>query len=202
MPIRIVFASANKGKAKEVRQILSHPALEIVSLVEAGIGEGVQLVESGTTFEDNAIEKARQAVALTGLPAIADDSGLEVDYLDGAPGVYSARFAGEQGNDAANIAKVLALLAGVPEEERKARFRCVAAFVAPEGVVLTAEGVCDGMITEEPRGAGGFGYDPIFLPDGYEKTFAELPLSVKNRISHRARAFTLLRRKLVDWFEL
>jgi len=202
MPIRIVFASGNKGKAKEVRQILSHPALEILSLAEAGVGEGVQLVESGTTFEDNAIEKARQAVALTGLPAIADDSGLEVDYLDGAPGVYSAIFAGEHGNDAANIAKVLALLAGVPEEERKARFRCVAAFVAPEGIVLTAEGVCDGRITEEPRGAGGFGYDPIFVPDGYEKTFAELPLSVKNRISHRGRAFTLLRRKLVDWFEL
>lgn len=202
MPIRIVFASGNKGKAKEVRQILSHPALEIVSLVEAGVQEGIQLTESGTTFEENAIEKAQQAVALTGLPALSDDSGLEVDYLDGAPGVYSARFAGEQGNDAANIEKLLTLLSGVPEEERKARFRCVAAFVAPEGVVLTAEGVCDGRITEEPRGAGGFGYDPIFVPDGYEKTFAELPLSVKNRISHRGRAFTLLRRKLVDWFEL
>lgn len=198
---KILIATRNRGKVKEIERLLSIPQLDFVSLGE--IAPDLEIKETGTTYLENALIKAREAAQATGLIAIADDSGLEVDALDGAPGVFSARYAGKDGDDEANIARLLAELADVPDEERTARFRCVAvAFFPEDDTYLTAEAVCDGHIIREKRGSGGFGYDPVFVPDGYDRTFAELPLSVKNRISHRAKAFRLMRRKLVDYLDI
>ena len=156
-----------------------------------------KLREDGTTFEDNALAKARQAAAATGLPALADDSGLEVDALGGAPGVYSARYSGEgttpDAIDAANNRKLLEAMRDVPKSLRRCRYRCVAAFVAPSrGVDLWRAGACEGVLLEAPRGDGGFGYDPLFLVPARGQTMAEIPLPEKNRLSHRAAAFRAL----------
>jgi XTP/dITP diphosphohydrolase len=152
-----------------------------------------ELREDGDTFEANALAKARQAAAATRLAAIADDSGLEVDALGGAPGVYSARYAGSPSDDVRNNAKLLEALRGVPAAQRRARFRCVAAFVDPGAdAELTCSGACDGEILEQPRGDLGFGYDPLFLVPALGRTMAELPLDEKNRLSHRAAAFRAL----------
>lgn len=200
--IKIVVATKNKGKAREIARLLALPQVDFISLEEAGAGS-LKVEEIHNTYFENALLKAKEAARATGLPAVADDSGLEVDALDGAPGVFSARFAGEEGNDEKNIEKLLNVLEGVPAEERTARFRCVAvAYFPEEDVVLSAEGVCDGRIIEEKRGTGGFGYDPVFIPDGYTQTFAEMSLAEKNKISHRSKAFRLLRRKLADFLEL
>jgi XTP/dITP diphosphohydrolase len=197
-----VIATKNKGKAREIERLLSLSQIKFLSLEEAVVGD-YAVEEIYSSYFENALLKARAAAKATGLPAIADDSGLEVDVLDGAPGVFSARFAGEEGNDQKNIDKLLKLLEGVSLEDRTARFRCVAvAYFPEEDVVLAAEGVCDGLILEEKRGTGGFGYDPVFLPEGYHLTFAEMSLAMKNKISHRSKAFRLLRRKLVDFLEL
>lgn len=184
--MKLVLATHNRGKVRELRELLSGTGMEVVSLAAY---PGVQEVkEDGTTFEENAIKKAREVAQAVGEIALADDSGLEVDYLDGAPGVYSARFAGEQHDDAANNRKLLQLMSGVPPEKRTARFRCVVAIATPGGKTETAEGTCEGLITTEPRGSGGFGYDPLFLVPAYSKTFAELDAAEKNLISHRGRA--------------
>lgn len=198
---KILIATRNPGKVKEIERLLTIPQLDFVSIND--VAPDLKIAETGTTYLENALIKAREAARATGLIAIADDSGLEVDALDGAPGVYSSRYAGEEGNDEANIKKLLEELKDIPEAERTARFRCVAAVYFPEdNTYLTAEAVCDGKIIREKRGSGGFGYDPVFVPDGYDRTFAELPLSVKNRISHRAKAFRLMRRKLVDYLDI
>ncbi|WP_027716976.1 XTP/dITP diphosphatase [Desulfovirgula thermocuniculi] len=184
--MKLVLATRNRGKIKELSALLAPLGYEVVSLEDfPGVPE---VPEDGATFAENAVKKAVAVARHTGHLALADDSGLEVDYLGGAPGVLSARFAGEHGNDRANNEKLLALLAGVPPEKRTARFRCVVAVATPAGEVWTAEGSCEGVIADTPRGEGGFGYDPLFYVPELGKTFAELDPEVKNRLSHRARA--------------
>lgn len=185
----IVVATGNAHKLTEIEAILSRvlPDVRFVALKQLGDFEDPE--ENGTTFLENAIIKAEAAVAETGFPAIADDSGLVVDALDGEPGVYSARYAGVHGDDAANNAKLLRNLQSVDDAQRTARFMSVVALVDPDGMVLTGTGSCEGMIGREGRGANGFGYDPLFLPaDTPGKTMAELTADEKNAISHRFHA--------------
>ncbi|HEY7373037.1 MAG TPA: RdgB/HAM1 family non-canonical purine NTP pyrophosphatase [Polyangia bacterium] len=186
-----MLASRNRGKLREIVPLLGGLGFDLCTVDE--IAPACELREDGDTFEANALAKARQAAAATGLPAIADDSGLEVDALAGAPGVYSARYAGLPSDDARNNAKLLDALSGVPASGRGARFRCVAVFVDPAaGVELLRSGDCAGEILEQPRGDLGFGYDPLFLVPALGRTMAELPLDEKNRLSHRAAAFHAL----------
>lgn len=184
--MRLVLATRNPGKIRELSALLAPLGYEVASLTD--YPGAPEVAEDGATFAENAVKKAVAVARYTGHLALADDSGLEVDYLGGAPGVLSARFAGEHGNDRANNEKLLGLLAGVPPEKRTARFRCVMAIATPAGEVWTAEGSCEGLIAEAPRGEGGFGYDPLFYVPELGKTFAELEPEVKNRLSHRARA--------------
>jgi XTP/dITP diphosphohydrolase len=193
---RLVIATANAGKLREFRALLTGLPFEPVSQASLGV---VPIAETGHSFSSNALLKARHAAAATGAAAIADDSGLEVDALGGAPGIYSARYAGEDADDAANNAKLLAALAGVPGAARHARYRCALVFV--EGPAdhspLTAEGVWEGFILQAPRGAGGFGYDPYFWLPELAATAAELDPAEKNRRSHRGMALRSLREQLV-----
>lgn len=186
---KLLLCTGNPGKVAELRAMLPE-SMELVGLQEAGLP--LDLPESGNTFAANALEKARFAHERTGLACIADDSGLEVDALNGAPGVYSARYAGESKNDAANIAKLLFAMEG--HEQRNACFRTVVALV-DEGGEHLFEGEVRGTITKEPRGNNGFGYDPVFLPEMSDLTFAELDAKMKNAISHRGQAVW----KLVRW---
>ena len=187
----VVIATRNRGKLRELIPLLAGLDLELKTIDE--LAPAAELREDGVTFEENALAKARQAAHATGLPAIADDSGLEVDALEGAPGVYSARYAGPGADDARNNAKLLDALRGVPAARRAARFRCVATFVDPaRGIELVRDGACAGEILEAPRGTDGFGYDPLFLVPAIGRTMAELPLDEKNRLSHRAAAFRAL----------
>ena len=191
--MRVVFATRNRGKLRELVPLFEELALgfELVTIDE--IAPDAELREDETTFEGNALAKARQAAAATGLPALADDSGLEVDALGGAPGVHSARYAGVGASDAANNAKLLEALCDVPPARRTARYRCVAAFVDPaRALELTRAGACEGELLTAPRGAGGFGYDPLFAVPGRGVTMAEIALDEKNRLSHRAAAFRAL----------
>jgi XTP/dITP diphosphohydrolase len=185
--VKLVLATKNEGKVKELTKLLAEQDIEVLSL--ADFPEIEEIVENGETFKENAVIKATEVCMQTGLITLADDSGLEVDCLEGLPGVYSARFAGEEKDDSANNKKLLELLAGVPAEQRKARFKCVVAVADIDCFVYIAEGTCAGIIAEEQRGDGGFGYDPLFYLPEYDKTFAELDLETKNKISHRARAF-------------
>ncbi len=183
--MKLLVATRNKHKLDEIRQIFALPGLELLSADEVpGLPEDV--VEDADTFEGNALKKARELCAASGLWTLADDSGLEVTALDNAPGVYSARYAGEPCSYPANNAKLLRELAGVAD--RRARFRCAIALCAPDGREWTVDGSCPGRIVREARGANGFGYDPLFVPDGFEHTFAELDGATKNRISHRGHA--------------
>jgi XTP/dITP diphosphohydrolase len=181
---KIVLATGNKGKLREFRGLLEGVFGNIVSLND--LESPPEVTEDGETFRENAFKKARAIAAYSGIPALADDSGLEVEALGGRPGVYSARYAGEGAVDTDNIAKLLSELQGVAN--RKARFVCFLALVTPDGKEITAEGTCEGVILTEPRGEGGFGYDPVFLLPEYDKTMAEIPAELKNKISHRARA--------------
>ncbi len=191
---RLVLATRNEGKVREITSLLRGLPLEILTLRDfPGVPE---LAEEGDTFAANAAAKALAVARATGLMALADDSGLEVDHLEGAPGVRSSRFAGEKAGDAENNHKLLRMLAGVPRERRTARFRCVVAIALPDGSVSLAEGSCEGIITEEPRGGMGFGYDPLFLVPGLGLTFAELDPGIKNEISHRGRAMRRAREAL------
>jgi XTP/dITP diphosphohydrolase len=184
---RVVLASGNAGKLREFAELLANTGFEFVRQSELGIEPPP---ETGTTFLDNALIKARNAARLTGLPAIADDSGIEVDALDGAPGVYSARYAGEGASDEANLAKLLAALQGVPAARRGARYRCVVVFVErfDDPHPLIGEGTWEGEILDGRRGSGGFGYDPSFLPRGESRTAAEMPSDEKHQYSHRGQA--------------
>jgi len=194
----LVFATRNRGKLVELRQLLHGVEVLDVAEAEARCGLAIpEVEEDAATFAGNAIKKAREVSAVTGLPSLADDSGLEVDALAGAPGVFSARYAGASADDAANNAKLLAALAGVAR--RTARFRAVLAFADARGPlgteVLTADGVCEGVILEAPRGTGGFGYDPLFeLPSG--QTMAELDHATKGTLSHRGRAMRAIEPRL------
>jgi len=182
----LVVATRNRGKLKEIGALLN--GLVTTLRCAADFPTFPETVEDGTTFEANALKKAREAMQHTGLAALADDSGLVVDALGGRPGVISARFAGEGAGDADNNCKLLTELGGVPAGERQGAFVCVMAYVDPDGTELTFSGRVGGLILTEPRGNGGFGYDPLFLVDGYCSTMAELSLEEKNRISHRGQA--------------
>ncbi len=188
---RIVLASGNRGKVREINEILQGHDLVVVPQTDYGVPEAD---ETGLTFVENAILKARNAAHHTGLPAIADDSGLEVDALNGAPGIYSARYAGVGAGDQANLEKLLQALADRPQEERGARFQCVMVYLrhALDPTPIIAQGSWEGRITESPSGAGGFGYDPIFWVPSHHCTAAELSAEVKNGLSHRGQALQQL----------
>lgn len=190
--MRVIFASRNRHKTEQVAKLL--PQIHLVSLDE--IAPDLSLEEPFDTFEANALAKARRVMAATGAPAVADDSGIEVDALEGAPGVRSARFAGEAATDRENNAKLVELLREVPEDERTCRYRCVAVFVAPGGHEFVSSGSCEGQIVLEGRGTMGFGYDPHVIPEGDTRTMAEIPLEEKLRFSHRGRAFRGLAEQL------
>ena len=186
---RVVLATRNPHKVEEVRRILSEsgPDLELIGL--HSVGNVPEVAETGATFSDNALLKARTVAPAVGLPVIAEDSGICVDALNGMPGVLSARWAGRHGDDRANLDLVLAQTADMPDERRGAHFVCAAALVMPSGEERVAVGRLDGRLAREPRGTGGFGYDPIFLPEGNDRTTAEMQQSEKDAISHRGRAF-------------
>jgi XTP/dITP diphosphohydrolase len=198
--MKIVLATANADKVRELRHALDGLPVEILTREDyPGIPE---VVEDGATLEDNALKKARVLCAATGLPAVADDTGLEVDALDGAPGVYSSRFAGPDVTYEENVRELLRRMEGIPAGKRTARFRCVIALVETNGAEVLVEGICEGMILDEPRGTGGFGYDPVFLVPSRERTFAELTVEEKNEISHRGLAMARMRRVLSERFLL
>ncbi len=184
-----IIATHNMKKRDELQRILSPLGIRVLLAEEAGI-ELTDVDETGTTFEENALLKAESGCKESGMPCIADDSGIAVDYLDGAPGVYSARYAGEHGDDEANNQKLLNALKDVPDEERGAAYVSVVCCVYPDGKVISARGECRGRIGYTPIGNGGFGYDPYFLPEeyGYEKTMAQLTADEKDAISHRGKA--------------
>ncbi|MGE5614620.1 MAG: XTP/dITP diphosphatase [Bacillota bacterium] len=190
--MRIIVATRNKGKLKEMKQLLARFPCDVISMADAGVTGDIE--ESGSTFEENAMIKARSVWEATGETVLADDSGLEVDFLDGAPGVYSARFAGDGATDEENNKKLLDALAGVPEGKRTARYVCVITVVFPSGRSITAKGVCEGYIAIKPEGSNGFGYDPLFYFPGYGMTMAQMDPQLKNSISHRGVAM----RKLLE----
>lgn len=193
----VIVATANAGKLAEIRHALEPTGWSFVTAAEFG-ADAPEVEETGATFEENALLKARAYRDIFGMPALADDSGLEVDALGGAPGVRSARYAGETARDADNNAKLLGEIADVPDDRRTARFRSVVALVGTDGLETVASGACEGAIGREPRGAGGFGYDPLFLPVAVPgRTMAELSMDEKNAISHRGRALRALRDRLV-----
>lgn len=186
MVSKIVMATRNKGKVEELRKLLENLPVEIYTLQD--FPDLPEIEETGATFLENALQKARMAAEFTQFISLADDSGLEVDALGGQPGVYSARFAGEPCDDYNNNLKLLALLQKTPSEQRTARFLSVLALVTPDGLKYTAEGRCEGIILEQLRGTGGFGYDPLFYLPVFGKTMAELTLEEKNAVSHRGKA--------------
>lgn len=193
---KLIFATGNAGKMKEIREILGRPGLTILSQKEAGITSDAE--ENGTTFEANALIKARAVAAQTDALVLADDSGLEIDYLNGEPGVYSARYMGEDTSYEIKNQKILDLLAGVPEEKRTARFVCVIAAVLPDGREFTTKGTIEGIIGYESRGKGGFGYDPIFFVPEFGCSTAELTMEQKNEISHRGKALRAMKEVLKE----
>lgn len=180
----LVIATRNKNKTREIRDLLKDFPIEVKALDD--FGPIPEVVEDGETFDDNAYKKASLTARFLGLPALADDSGLVVDALDGRPGVHSARYAGEDATDADRCAKLLREMEGA--SDRKARFECVISIAVPTGPALTYEASCEGVITEEPRGENGFGYDPVFYHPPLEKTFAESTMEEKSRVSHRGKA--------------
>ena len=195
--ITMIAASSNAHKIKEIQSIMSKFGVKVVSRKEAGVPE-FEIEEDGETFEENSLKKAEAIMKATGKLTVADDSGLMVDYLGGAPGVYSARFAGEECDDEKNNEKLLKHLEGLPAEDRKAKFVSVITLMFPDGNTIVAIGECPGRIIETPTGENGFGYDPLFVPDGLSKTFAQLSDKEKNSISHRARALEKLEEILTE----
>ncbi|MCE2571378.1 XTP/dITP diphosphatase [Motilimonas eburnea] len=195
MTKQLVLATGNLGKVKELADMLAPYDLEVLPQSHFKVSE---VEETGTTFVENAIIKARHAAYVTGLPAIADDSGLEVDFLKGAPGIYSARFAGPHANDQANIDKLLHELDGVPESQRTARFHCVLVLMAhaDDPTPVICHGTWEGFITTKPHGENGFGYDPVFFVPSEGKVSAELSKERKNQLSHRGKALQLLSTKI------
>ena len=193
--MRLVLASSNAGKLIEIREVLAGLSLELMPQAQLGIGDAA---ETATTFVENALLKARHAAQLSGLPALGDDSGICVDALNGAPGLYSARYAGVHGDADANITKLLRTLGDVPETERGAHFYCVIVLMrtADDPAPLIAQGRWNGRILDAPRGSGGFGYDPVFYDPVLQAGAAELDPAIKNRVSHRGQALAQLREQL------
>lgn len=196
----IVAATTNLHKIIEIDAIIKDYGISVISRKAAGVPEDFDVIEDGETFEANSFKKAFETMKLTGLPAVSDDSGLEVDYLKGAPGIYSARYAGIDGElaDAANRKKLLETLKDVPWDKRTGRFVSVITLVYPDGKNLVARGECEGHVSLEEKGEGGFGYDAVFVPEGETQTFGELGATKKNQISHRANALKKLSILLED----
>lgn len=194
---RIIFATGNAGKMKEIREILADTGAEILSMREAGIELDIE--ENGTTFEENALIKAKAVAAMTDDIVLADDSGLEIDYLNGEPGIYSARYLGEDTPYAFKNQTILERLSGVPKEKRTARFVCAIAAVMPYKTALVTRETVEGYIGEKPAGENGFGYDPIFYVDEYGCSTAELTEEKKNEISHRGKALRAMKAKLIPY---
>jgi len=191
---RIVFATGNAGKIREINEILSDTGMEVVSMKDAGIR--IDIVENGSTYEENALIKARAAASLTGDIVMADDSGLEIDYLNKEPGIYSARYLGEDTSYHVKNADLIRRLEGVPDDQRTARFVCAIAAVLPDGRELTVRAALEGRIGYEEKGTNGFGYDPIFYVPEFQKTTAELTEAEKNEVSHRGKALRLMKEEL------
>lgn len=194
MDQRIIFATSNEGKMKEVREILADLGMEVLSLKDAGIE--IDIEENGTTFEENALIKVNAIKELVDCIVLADDSGLEVDYLNKEPGIYSARYMGENTSYTIKNNKILELLQGVPKDKKTARFVCAIAAVLPSGKVLTTRGTLEGMIGDKIEGENGFGYDPIFYLPEYHCTTAELSMEKKNELSHRGKALQAMKELL------
>jgi XTP/dITP diphosphohydrolase len=188
---KLCVGTTNRGKQRELLELLSDWPGEVAFPQELGLA--LEVEETGQTFAEIAAQKARAFARAAGMPALADDSGLEVDALGGAPGIHTARYAGPDASDEDRYRKLLAQLGDTPPERRTARFRCAVAIAYPDGSVATAQGTCEGQIAFEPRGEHGFGYDPIFLLPEWQMTMAQLPAEVKNEISHRARALCAAR---------
>ncbi|HEV2907594.1 MAG TPA: RdgB/HAM1 family non-canonical purine NTP pyrophosphatase [Actinomycetota bacterium] len=195
IPDRLVVASRNPGKVREILEICADWPVEWLTFEQVSWPE---VAETGTTYMENAVLKAQKVAEATGQAALADDSGLEVDALGGAPGPRSARYAGNDAGDEQNLRALIRAVAGVPRPGRTARYRAVAVLAWPDGRHVWAEGECEGLLRTKARGSGGFGYDPIFEPIGWERTMAELTLQEKNRISHRGRALGALR-EILAW---
>ena len=193
----IIAASRNRHKIEEIGAITEKFGMKIVSRDDAGLPR-TEIEEDGETFEENSLKKAREIMELSGQITIADDSGLMVESLGGAPVVFSARFAGEDCSDEKNNEKLLSLLENIPYKERRAKFVSVITMVWPDGEILSARGECEGHIIDAPAGENGFGYDPLFVPEGYQRTFAQMTQEEKNRISHRAKALKELERLLSE----
>ena len=194
---KLILSTGNKDKVKEIKDILKNLNIEILSKSDIGLGD-FDIEEDGDTLEENSIKKAIELKKKTPFMVMADDSGLFVDVLNGGPGVYSSRYGGEEGNYKKNNEKLLYNMKEVPLEKRKASFFTTIALVTEEGEIITVEGQCNGHITFEPRGKREFGYDPLFVPEGYSKTFAELDEKEKNKISHRALALEKIRNTLIN----
>lgn len=192
----LIVATKNEGKVREFRQMFSKYNISVKSLLDFE-EEMEDIEETGTTFSENATIKAEAVSKQFQLPVVADDSGLVIDALDGAPGVYSARYAGEEKNDEKNLQKVLTKLEGVPMEEKTARFVCAVAVARPGKETFVKKGYCEGFIADEPSGTNGFGYDPIFIPEGSERTMAEHSSEEKNAISHRHHAI----KQIEEWLK-
>lgn len=198
--VKIIFATGNAGKMREIREILADTGAEIESMREAGIAAEAE--ENGTTFEENALIKAKSAaVSAKGAVVMADDSGLEIDYLGGEPGIYSARYLGEDTSYEIKNQVILDRLAGIPKEQRSARFVCAIAAVLPDGQTLVTRGTIEGYIGEKPAGKNGFGYDPIFYVEEYGCSTAELDAEQKNAVSHRGKALRAMREKLAGFLQ-
>ncbi|WP_432663166.1 XTP/dITP diphosphatase [Wukongibacter baidiensis] len=193
--IRMILASQNKHKLEEIRDMLEDFDIELISMDKVGLGD-LEIVEDGETFEENSMIKAVTVMKKTNTIAIADDSGLAVDHLDGRPGVYSSRFAGENATDDDNNKKLIKMLDGVSPEERSGKFVSVISVAFPDGRRLSVRGECKGIIGLEEKGTNGFGYDPLFIVPEYDRTFAELGSETKNKISHRAKALEKFRKEL------
>jgi len=194
---KLVVATKNRGKIEEIKKVLSNLHFDVVAMNEIGIN--IDVVEDGTTFEENSLKKAQQICEVSNTIVIADDSGLEVDFLDGAPGIYSARFGGPEATDSDKNNKLLDMLRNVPFEKRTARFVCAIAVAFPDGRSFVVRDTCEGFITFECKGNNGFGYDPLFYVQQYDKTMAELGMEIKNKISHRAKALSQMVVKIKDY---
>jgi len=194
--MRMIVASGNGDKIAEFRALFAASDVEIVAPAELGLS--LDIAETGASYYENALLKARAYAGAAGMLALADDSGIEVDALDGAPGIFSARFGGGSLTDEGRVSLLLERLALLPHAQRSARYRCVLVAAAPSGEIWTSEGSCEGFIAQAPRGSNGFGYDPVFLVEGREQTMAELTGAEKNLISHRARALASMREALRD----
>ena len=192
----IIFATGNEGKLKEIRMVLADLDVTVLSMKEAGVD--VEIIEDGTTFEENAVIKAKTIMQETGKLTLADDSGLEIDALNKEPGIYSARYLGEDTSYHIKNKTLIERLAGVPDEKRTARFVCAVTAAFPDGTVETVRATMEGRIGYEEKGSNGFGYDPIFYLPDYDCMSAELPLTEKNKISHRGKALRMIKEKLVD----